>query len=445
MHYLYLVILLLGAAGPLAGQTLTLREALRRADQHAYANRIAAGTAQAEAARAGTALRGILPTARAEAGWVRTTDPVGVFGMTLRQRSVSLASFDPATLNDPAPAGDVAGGLVLEVPLLNVDAWRGRRAASAAGDAAAAAARWTVAQTQVDVVRAYYGALLAVARVGTLEAAVRAARDHVRAADALAANGMATRSDALLASVKAGELDADLAGARADAGLARASLAVLLGAPEDTTFVLPAELPPADRVRPLGAPAGLPSEPRADLVAASLGVDAAGADHQRARSSLLPRLNAFGRYDWHATQQVFGGKPMWTVGLLAAWSPFSGGAELAEGRAAAGRLESARAAEQAAQAQARLEIARREADLSVALQRLDIAQSALQQSAEAHRLVARRYATGMAPVVELLDASAAETQARLRDAAARHDVIVAAAARWQAYGASLTPLDTLDR
>ena len=437
--------LLLVLAGPLAAQTLTLRDALRRADQHAYANRMAGGAARAEAARAGTALRGILPTARAEAGWVRTTDPVGVFGMTLRQRGVSVASFNPATLNDPAPTGDVAGGLVLEVPLVNVDAWRGRHAAAAVGDAAAAAARWTAAQTQVAVVRAYYGVLLAAARVATLEAAVRAARDHVRAADALAATGMATRSDALLASVKAGELEADLAGARADASLARAGLAVLLGTPDDTSFTLPAELPAAGRVRPLGALAERPSEPRADLVAASLGVQAAGADHQRARSSLLPRLNAFGRYDWHAADQVFGGKPMWTVGLLAAWSPFSGGAELADGRVAAGRLESARAAEQAAQAQARLDMARRDADLAVAVQRLDIAQTALRQSGEAHRLVARRYAGGLAPVVELLDASAAETQARLRDAAARYDVIVAAAARWQAYGASLVPLDTLDR
>lgn len=445
MYYCTVAALILGAAGPLAAQTLTLHDALRRADQGAYANRIARGTARAEAARADAALRGILPTGRVEAGWMRTTNPVGAFGITLQQRSVTAAAFNPATLNYPAPTGDVAGGLVLELPLINADAWLGRRAAASGGSAAAASARWTGASTQVEVVRAYYGALLAAGKVTTLEAAVRAARDHVRAAEALFANGLATRSDALLASVQAGQLDADLAGARADVTLARAGLALLLGEP-DSAFALPASLPDAERVRAIST---LPPEPgadaRADLDAARWGLEAARADRRRAGATLLPRLNAFARYDWHAASAVFGGKPMWTTGLMASWSPFTGGAELADARAAAARLDAARAAAEAAGAQARLDVVRRDADVSVAQQRLTIAETGLAQSTEAHRLVARRYESGLAPVVELLDAAAIETRARLNEAAARYDLIVATAARLQANGQSLLPLDSLDR
>jgi len=447
MHYCTIATLILGAAGPLAAQTLTLRDALRRADQGAYANRIARGSARAEAARAAGALRGILPTGRVEAGWLRTTNPVGAFGITLQQRAVTAAAFNPATLNYPAPTGDVAGGLVLELPLINADAWLGRSAATSGSAAADASARWTGASTQVEVVRAYYGTLLAAGKVTTLEAAVRAARDHVRAAEALFANGLATRSDALLASVQAGQLDADLAGARADVTLAHAGLAVLLGAP-DSAFVLPASLPDAERVRAIGArppEPGASADGRADLDAARWGLEAARADRRRAGAALLPRLNAFARYDWHAASAVFGGKPMWTTGLMASWSPFSGGAELADGRAAAARLDAARAAAEAAGAQARLDIVRRDADVSVAQQRLTIAETGLAQSTEAHRLVARRYESGLAPVVELLDAAAIETRARLNEAAARYDLIVATAARLQANGQSLLPLDSLDR
>lgn len=427
---------------PAAAQTLSLGEAFRRADGAAYANRMAAGTARADAARAAEAQRALLPTARLEAGWMRTTDPIGAFGVTLRQRAVTPAAFNPATLNDPSPAGDVSTGAVLELPLLNADAWLGRRAAVRAGDASAAAARWTAQRTRVDVVRAYFGALLAEEKVATLEAASRAAHDHVRAAQALVANGLAVSSDALLASVKAGEIDADLAGARADAIMARAGLATLLGTPDDTVFTLPDSLP--DPTVRLGAAAAPTVAARADVAAAQFGLSAARADLGRARAQLLPRLNAFARYDWHAPTRPFGGSPMWTLGVMAQWNPFSGGAEIGQVRAASARLETARAAAEAADAQARLDRTRTASDRAVAGQRLDIADHAVAQSAEAHRLVARRYESGLATVVELLDAAAIDTQTRLRRSAARYDLIVAVAAQLQASGQSLDLLTALD-
>jgi len=442
-YYRVAAAMMLGLAAPLTAQTLTLHDALRRADQAAYANRIARGNAAADMARSGAALRGILPAARVEAGWLRTTNPVGAFGITLQQRAVTPAAFNPATLNNPAPTGDLTGGLVLEVPLINIDAWRARRAALSGGQAADASARWTATSTQVNVVRAYFGALLAAARVTTLETALQAARDHVRAARALAANGLVTRSDALLADVKAGDIDADLAGSRADAALARAALAILLGEP-DSAYALPSVLPDAERITMIGDSATAPGV-RADLDAAHWGLEAASADHGRASATLLPRVNAFARYDWHAASAVFGGKPMWTAGVMASWAPFTGGAELADRRIAEGRFDAARAAAEAARAQAQLDVARRDADAAVALQRLTLAQNGVAQSAEAHRLVARRYDGGLANVVELLDAAAIETQSRLRESAARYDLIVALAARLQAHGQSLLSLDTLDR
>lgn len=442
--YSALLLIALAAAAPARAQTLTLTDAWRRAESGAYGNRLAAAGARADEARAGTALRGILPTLRFEAGWLRTTDPTGAFGIVLRQRQVTPAAFDPAALNHPAPTGDVAAGAILEVPVLMPEAWAGRSAALRSGEASRASARWTRERTRADVVRAYYGAVLAAERVTTLDTALLAARNHVRAAEALLAGGLALRSDALLASIKAGEIEADLAGARADAMLARAALALLLGTPADTTFVLPAVLPAADRLR--GQLDTVPvTAARGDVEAARLGVTAAGADLRRARAALLPRISAFARYDWHTPRAPLAARPMWTIGVMAGWSPFSGGFELADGRAAAARLEAAQAGAEAAEAGGRIDIARRDADFGVALQRLDIAARAVGQSAEAHRLVSRKYESGLATVVELLDASTVETASRLRHAAARHDVIVAAAARLQARGQPLDPLRSLEQ
>src|SRR5690606_18089040 len=99
------------------------------------------------------------------------------------------------------------GGVVLEQPLVNVDAWLGRQAAAHATDAREASSSWTHAATRVDVVRAYYGVVLSAERVETLEAALEAARGHVRQTEAMVEQGIVTRSDALFARVRAGEVE----------------------------------------------------------------------------------------------------------------------------------------------------------------------------------------------------------------------------------------------
>jgi outer membrane protein TolC len=174
-------------------------------------------------------LKGILPNVRVEAGYIRTTDPTAVFGTTLRQGAVTQASFDPQRLNHPGATGNYQTGIVVEQPLVNADAWAGRRAAVYAAAATRAAEQWTQLSTRADVVRAYYGAVLAAERVAALRAAARAAHAHVAQAEAMVKQGLVTKSDALLASVRAGDVDAQLAEAEGSAVTTRRQLAVLLG------------------------------------------------------------------------------------------------------------------------------------------------------------------------------------------------------------------------
>lgn len=428
-----------------ARQELTLAEALRRADTEAYANRIADGNATASSAGSIAALRGILPSVRVESGWARTTDPIGAFGTTLRQRSITQADFDPARLNFPSPVSNYASALVLEQPILNLDAHLGRAAASRAADAASASADWTRAATRLDVVRAYFGAVLAAERVTVLEAASRAAAAHVRQAEAMVESGMVTRSDVLLARVKAGEIETQLASANGDAILARRQLALLLGAPGDTALTVPAQLPDTAAVRTaLAAELDAAQAPRGDVRAARFGLAAARSDLARARSLYLPRINAFARLDWYSDSAPFAGRDNWTAGVMATWTPFAGASQIAEMRAASGRKDAAEAGAEAAEAQARLDVERSDINRRVALARLDIARDAVVQSAEAHRIVAQKYDGGLATVVELLDAAAVETSSGLGLSFAVYEAIVAEAERRQARGLDVGALGTLE-
>ncbi|HEX6135506.1 MAG TPA: TolC family protein [Longimicrobiales bacterium] len=439
-------ILLLSWSWPAAGQQgpLTLGDALARADRGAYANRMAEGERRTQAGEGLRALQGILPTVRLEGGYGRTTDPIGAFGITLRQRSITQQDFDPALLNHPDATVNYTGAVVVEQPLVNADAWLGRRAATHATAARAAAARWTSVQTRVDVVGAYFGSVLAHAQVRTLEEAHEAARGHVRQAESMAEQGMVTRSDALLAQVKAGEIETQLIEARGAASLVKRQLAMLLGAPADTSFALPAELPAAKRVFALNesvipTPAETMSEAvapesRGDVQAALSAHAAARTDVRRARSVWLPRLNGMARYDWNSPDAPFGGQENWSIGVVASWTPFAGASQVAGVRAAAGREEVARAQAEAARAQAELDVASRSNAWTVALERLRIAGDAVAQSVEAHRIVTRKYEGGLATVVELLAASAAETEARLREAHARYEAVVRGAELLRSVG-----------
>ena len=432
-----------------AGAQLSLRDAFAEAARAGYGNRIAGGNAAAQRAQALAPLEGILPNVRVEAGFLRTTDPTAVFGTTLRQRGVTQASFDPARLNYPGAAGNYQTGIVLEQPLLNADAWTGRRAAVRAADATRAAEQWTQLSTRVDVVRAYYGAVLATERVEALRAAARAAHAHVAQAEAMVRQGLATKSDALLASVRAGDVDAQLAEAEGAANTTRRQLAVLLGRSGDglpNDLVQARHLPPTGRIRAevsADTIARMP-EPRADVRSATDALAAARADALRAKTSLVPRLNGFARYDWNSASSLYAGDRNWTVGVMASWTPFGGAAEIADVGATAGRAQVAEAQAEAARANAQLEIEQTRTALAVALTRLDIAEQAVAQSAEAHRIVGRKYGGGLAGVVELLDAQAAETQSVLALSQARWSAIVVAAERRRALGLDPASLASLD-
>lgn len=436
----------LATAVPVAAQTaatpprLTLAEALRRADRASFANRGARAAADAQRAVASGALRGVLPSLGADASALRTTDPINAFGFSLKQRGVSMASFAPASLNDPARITNYAAGVTLQQPIVNGDAWAGLRAARAASAATDAQADWARLTTRATVIQAFYGAVLAHELETTMRAAERAAREHVRAAELAATSGLVTRSDALLARVRAGEVTMQALEAQSRARLARAQLAMVLGTPQDTAFTLPDALPLA--LAPATPQADVAT--RADVHAADQAREAARFDRVRAGASILPRLNGFARYEWNSPGRPAAGKPMWTVGAMVSWSPFAGGAELADLRGATARLRAADVQMESARAAAALE--RQDADESwrVAAARAAMADTSVSQSDEAVRIVRRKYEGGLAAISELLDAAAANTQARLMRSDARYRLIAGAAARLRAWGGDPALLATLD-
>lgn len=440
-----LVVGLMAPALASAQAPLTLADALQAAQSAAFANRAAQSAVDVTRAQARAAQRGVLPAVRLEAAFLRTTDPVGAFGTTLRQQRITPADFDPNRLNFPAPLNNHTGALVLEQPVIMPEAWYALRAGSRATASAERSAEWTAISTQSDVVRAWFGVVLAAEQAVTLDAATMAAQAHVRQAEHMLEAGLVTRSDVLLAAVRAGDLEASRIQAVGDSALASQRLAVLLGRPHDAALSVAAAFPDDSLlVRVVRDVQAMPARTRADVDAARLGLGAANADIDRTRAALLPRVASFARRDLNSTDAPFRGAGNWTVGVMASWTPFTGASELATQQLAAAQQRGAMVQLDGVTAEAGLALEASRVALATAMARLDIARQAVAQSAEAHRIVARKYEGGLATVAELLDAAAAETQAQLGLSAARFGLVSAMADRLRAIGAEPSRLTLLD-
>lgn len=451
-----------------ANGRLRLSDAIAEADRQAFANRGARAATDMARASARLPLKGLLPSARVEAGAIRTTDPIGAFGTLLRQRRVTPEAFAPARLNDPDALNNLQAAAVLEVPLVNGDAVLGHRAASRAADAADARAEWTLLSARRAIVRGYYGAVLAAEKQRTLSQALAASDAMTTQVEHLLRQGLITRADLLQWQVRSQDMKAQQLAAEADARTAREQLSLLLGRSDPSRSLsvedLPATLPADSVVRAMVMRHGEGSrsdnaisssgdigngsnesgafalarqdgETRDDVRASRLEIDAARLDARRAASTLLPRFNGVARYDWNSPKGFYAGRPNWTIGVMASWSLFGGGSELADVAGARARLSAARTAEAAATATAQLEQQAAMRQVQVSMAQLDLATQSAAQSREAHRLVQRRYLAGLTTIAELLAAEASATTGALQHAAARYAVIEACAQYRLAVGA----------
>lgn len=412
---------LLATAATAGSQTLDLAQALRIADGQGYGNRIAADRALSASGRNLSAWSGFVPSVRLEAGLSSTDAPLGAFADRIGQRRVSMASFDPSSLNDPDRIPNWSSAVVAEIPLVNLDALHGKRAARLQSDAAHGDALLERDRTRAQVVDAWFAVSLARAAVEAWDAGLAAARSYESQALSARRNESATPSDLLRARVEVASIRANLAKARTDVDLAQRKLALLLGGGP-----LPGSIPRVDLDdAQLAAFAKTVHAAGASLEEKSVELQAraAEANLSRTRAAFLPRLNGIARVDWQGRESPFEEDPSLTVGLMATWNVLDGLASVGSERVARGQWREARTGLEAIQARNALEREAAKARLASDLERLDIEHGALEQAMEAHRIVGRRFDEGLATIAERIEAGAAETRIRLELVSIRAEVV----------------------
>lgn len=436
------IMLLITAAQGAQPDTLrfSLEEAVSRALEANPTLQAQEAKAEARAQLPLQASPAFLPSVTLGLQGMKTTDPVGVFGLKLRQENFAAEDLSLDALNRPDAYSGYNASATVQMPILAPEGLYGFQAARKAAEAEKAGARRAAGATRFFTVQAYTGALLAARQVVALDAALAAVQGHVSQADAMHEQGLVTGLDARMAGLKASEIEVHRLAAAAQAENALSALKAMLDLPDATELVLSDDLSVLTAasecvVAPGTANADCSWEQRGDLQAYTAGAEAASSGVKKAWASQLPALAAFGAVGHYAQDAPFGnGSGDWTIGIGLSWTPFNGLAGVGAVRAAKAEEAAVKAERNAAFRQAEVEVLQALRMLEAAEQGAAVAGRASDEAQIALEQAQARYTSGTAPITELLDVQAASTNATLSELSARRDLVLAHAALDLAYG-----------
>jgi outer membrane protein TolC len=279
---------------------------------------------------------------------------------------------------------------------------------------------------EFDVATAYLDVLLAHSTRKVQEEAVRRARAFLNDTDARRQEGVALKDDVLRADVQLSESRAALVSAREGEWNALARLNNAMG----RNAGLPLEVVDLDLQPPLpGALVGLleqAADRRPEVKLARQAVVAAQEGRQTASAQFLPRIFARAAAGHTDGENVITG---WQegAGLHVTTPLYAGGRHSGELRSAEAEIEAALADAQTILDAISLQVNLAYRGVVSAQERVGLARPAVEQSAEALRIVRQRYRAGTATPTDVIDAETTATRSDQRYASARLEYLSALA------------------
>ena len=430
---LLLGVLVAGVASASAQPSLTLEDAIRRAQGDTADARALASTIEEANARIQRARSGFWPRVDVAETVQRGNQPVFVFSSLLSQRRFTGANLVIPVLNHPAALTNTRTAVVLEQRIFDGGVTSlGVRAAGLERDLAAAtrdAARqdlaFRAAQTFVRVLQLD-------AMVRATDAAVAAAESDRQRARARREIGLVTEADVLAVDVHLADMYQRRITAGGDLDVARLQLAEAVGLPLSASIV---------PLRPVPAAAGPDREAlvrhaltvHPALRQADVQLQLAHNGRRTARAALWPSIGVQAGWELNgATPRAQ--ESSWVLGAEMRVNVFRGLADTA--RVAEARHAHARATAERERVERRIEVGVRGAlaQLTAALARADAGRAALTQAQESQRIIRDRYESGLATVTDVLRAAEATLDAESRATTAETDVILQTVALDRALG-----------
>ncbi len=365
---------------------------------------------------------------------VRSNNPVFVFGSRLEQGRFRASDFDLGALNKPDGLFNFRTSIAVQKPLFDQRQTRSRVTQAEFEKRRSEFQAETVRQQlRFEVVRNYFGVVLAQEMLKVGDEAVRSAEANAKKAKDMADVGMTTDADFLAAEVEAANAGQQRLEAGSNLIVTRAALNIALGEQPDLEVELATNI--TERFFPVESRdelMRLAFENRADLKRAQVALEVARTKTRGVRDQKLPQINAFGNLGY-SSPYIANGSTDYTVGVSLSYNLFDAGRKA--------RVEQAATAESIAASeidnlsnQIRMDVIRAEQAYLTARAKIVVSAKSIAQAEEALRIIQDRYKFGLTTFNEVIRAESALVRAKHNLLGARYEYYVSYASILLATG-----------
>ncbi|WP_321282004.1 TolC family protein [Marinifilum fragile] len=332
---------------------------------------------------------------------ITTNDPLAAFGFKLKQEITTQADFNPVLLNDPDRIENYNTKIEVQQPILNFDGLYERKAANAKMEAVDFTTERTIKFTKFEVKKAYYQLELAQEAVNVIEKSLETAKSALQLTQDNLEQGYVKEADLLSAKVRVLELNNQLADAKNNQKQAGEFLAYILGLDIQTVIVTTEKLdhkPSLLQAINKDQDEGM----RSDIMAYKKSLEARENMLKSEKMRFLPRLNAFGTYEWNDSQLLGTSANNYMIGASLSWDIFSGYKNVGKVQKAKAELKIAKLDLADYQSKSSMEIQGAKRNLKVAFDRIEMSKMAKNQAEEAFRIRTNRYKQGLEKTIDVL-------------------------------------------
>jgi outer membrane protein TolC len=424
---------LAGVNAAVAQTSLTIEDAMKRAQGETADARALASAIDEADARIQRAQSGFWPRVDVTETVQRGDQPVFVFSSLLAQRRFTAANFAIPALNHPDPVTNTRTGIALEQPVFDAGLTRlGVQAAKLERDAATATRDAAKQDLALRAAETFVRVLQLEATVRAMDAAVTAADSDRQRARARRDVGLVTEADGLAVDVHLADMRQRQIAAAGELEVARMRLAEAVGLPltASVALVRPAARPvPADDAALVRE--ALATHPQ--LRQADVALQLADNGRRTARAGLLPTVGVQGGWEFNGAT-LGAQQSSWIIGAEVRVNVFRGFADSARMAEAGHAYVRTSAERDRVERRIEVEVRGALARLAAARAREEAGRAALAQARESQRIIRDRYESGLATVTDVLRAAEATVEAESRATTAELDVILHTVALDRALG-----------
>ncbi|HZK62907.1 MAG TPA: TolC family protein [Puia sp.] len=331
-----------------------------------------------------------------------TNNPLYAFGFKLQEKSITASDFNPELLNNPSATPDFATKFDVQQPLLNMDLLYKRKAAEKQTELYQYKTQRTREYLSFEVKKAYLQLLLAYDAVKVLEEALKNAQSVYIFTENHFKQGLIQKSDLLNAEVQQTTIENSLAKAKSNIRNVSDYLSLLMGQKNGIIYtvdsLIQTEPGPTSQTTKIAAT-------RSDFLAMQTAIESADLMIKANKMSYLPKLNAFGSYQFNDSRMLGFGAGAYLAGVQLSWDIFKG--NTTKNTIATQTLERNKLTTELAQQKdlSQLELDKAFRDLADARFSIKQQELAVGQASESLLILQNRYQQGLVNTTDVLMAS----------------------------------------